>query len=423
MARAATRTILPLDTFAKSIGMSPLYFNQVELNVDDPSGRDQMQPATPCDMPLAQYEWQRNSECVGREEIARAIADAEALFAKYSCFMPGVTWIRDEAAVWPRPSNPVIISGWARDIRGFAPAIQTKYGYVRSGGIEATSLIVANQAIVYTDTNSDNYKETATITTPVATNVLEDEVAIYYPGHLGDGAWEIRPITVRINSGVATITCRREQLVKEDILEAFVAQAAQGEDDTDFLGVLDVYRHYNDPSSQVNLLYSNNSWCPSCGGSGCNVCVSVSQTGCLAVVDGRLGLVGVSPGEWNVANNNFDFRYFVECRTPNRLVLSYRAGYTDLRLRNPMIEMEALTARAVSYLALSLLDRPICTCENIRAKTAYWSEDLAVVTSTPSGGSQSQRLSTGILDNPFGTTRGAIFAWRLVQRERLGEAV
>lgn len=423
MARAATRTILPLDTFGRAIGLSPLYLNQVELNIDDPTGRDSMQPATPCDMPLAQYEWQRGSECVGREEIARAIADAESLFTKYAGFTPGVTWIKDESVNFPRIYNPVFINSWGRDLRGFATSIQAKYGYIRSGGVEASSLIAAGAAIVYTDANADGYKETATITAAVTADILEDEVALYYPGHNGDGAWEIRPITTRINSGVATITCRREQLVTEDILEAFVAQSAQGEDDSDFLNTVDVYRHYNDPSSQANLLYNSNGWCPGCGGSGCNVCVSATQTGCIAVTDGRLGLIGVSPGDWNAANNGFDFRYFAECRAPDRLALSYRAGYADLRLRNPMIEMDSLLARAVSYLALSLLDRPICTCENIRAKTAYWSEDLAVVTSTPSGGTQAQKLSMGILDNPFGTTRGAIFAWRLVQRERLGESV
>lgn len=426
MARATTRTILPLDTFAKVIGISPLYFNQVELHDIDPTGRAEMQPATPCDMPIPQYEWQSGAgDCVGREEIARAIADAEALLTKYSGFTPGVTWIRDEGVTFPRLSNPNLINFWGRDLRGRPPRLQAKYGYVRMGGIEAVSLIDANASITYSDLNGDGYDETATIVATVATNVLEDEVAIYYPGHVGDAAWEIRPIQVRIDATthVATITCRREQLVTEEILEAFVAQAAQGETDADFLTEVDVYRHYNDPSSQVSLIYSNGSFCSVCGTSGCAVCTSSIQTGCLAVADTRLGLVAISPGEWNSTNNSFDFRYYLECQAPDRLTLSYRAGYADLRLRNPLIEMDSLMARATSYLALSLLDRPLCTCENIRAKTAWWSEDLAVASSTPSGGSQTSRLSTGLLDNPFGTTRGAIFAWRLVQRERLGEAV
>lgn len=429
MARANTHTILPLDTFNKIIGLSPLYFNQIELQQDDPTGRAAMQPATICDFPLTQYEWQQGAAgCVGREEIARAIADAEGMLTNFCKFKPGVDWIRDETVGYPRPANPRLFS-WGGDIRGYAAGIQTNLGYIQSGGVEAKSVITLSAPIVYTDLNADGYKETATVTITGLPAIItrEDEIAMYYPGHLGDDAWEIRPIQARIDSLTATavLTVRREQLVIETILEAFVAQAADGEDDADFLTTVDIYRHYNDPSIQVRLLFSGEIGCASCQGiSGfCSACMQTSQPGCLSIRNSRLGLIGISPGEWDAVNGVFNSAYFAECRAPDRVMLSYRAGWVDLTQRNPMIELDPLWARAITYLALSILDRPICSCENIRAYTAYWAEDLSVTSSTPSGGTSSQRISAGLLDNPFGTTRGAIFAWRLVQRERLGEVV
>lgn len=427
MARAETRTILPLDRFAKIIGISPLMFNQVELNEDDPTGRAAMQPPTTCDMPFVQHSWQQGAGgCVGREEIARAIADAESMITHWCGFTPGVTWFKDDNVDFPRPFNRLGFNHWGMDVRGFPNVVKTNFGYVQMGGIEAKSQIQSGAVLTYIDNDGDGYAEIANVLVPLLPEVQEDEVAVYYPGHNADDAWEIRPIKVEMDidgQNTCSITFRREQAVTEEILEAFVAQAADGMNDADFLTDVDIYRHYNDPSQQATLIWQAPGGCGACGSVGCSVCLTQQQPGCLNVRESRVGLVALQPGDWNVSTGLFNPTFFAECRAPDRVKLNYRAGRIDSRLHNPMIEMSAFWERAVSYYALSFMDRPLCTCENIRAKTAHWSEDLYTSSATTSGGSHVSRMAMGLLDNPLGTTRGAIFAWRLVQRERLGEAV
>lgn len=428
MAIASTKTLLPLDTFAKIIGISPLFFNQVELDLDDPTDRAAMQADPLCGFPIPQYDWQTGAGgCMSRDEIARTIADAETMLTEWLGYKPGVDWIVDDHVTYPRPANPNVYNMFGATPRGQWAQVRANFGYVQMGGVEAKTLIQAAAAVVYTDTNSDGYFETATI--QVNTTVTAaDEIAVYYPGHSGDAAWQVRPITVSIAGGVATIVCRREQLVIEDILEAFVAQAANGVDNNDFLPTVDVYRRYNDPSSQVSLRWQAGGWAGFCANCGdvddgtCVACGSTIQAGCMAVQNSRLGLVAVQPATWDAVNGRFSLSYFGQCRAPDNLRLSYRAGAIDSSLPSPLITVPPVWARAISYLALSMMDRPLCACESIRAYTARWSEDLAASSQTQSGGTQTFNLYNDLLNNPFGTTRGAIYAWRLVQRNRLGEA-
>lgn len=420
MARASTKTLLPLDRFAAIVGVNPLHFNGIQDDLLSPDQSRMLAPHNTCDDILVQYSYQ-SADCVGREEIARAIADAESIITQWLGYPPASKWIADERVMLTRPAGPSLFNYTQRDVRGFWSQARLGQGYVIQGGVEAWSAIQLGVAVAYSDTDGDGYKETATIAVPTTLGVI-DEISVHYPGKIaaGDYTWEVRPITVRIAAGTATITCRREQLVKTNFIEGLVVQVADGQDDTDFLATVDVYRHYNDPSQQAHLLWLQ-TWC-SCAGAGCTNCEGSSQTACLMPTDERNGLVIPQPGTWDGVSE-FDSAYLLECRGADKMRAWYRAGWRAKGLVAPMVQMEPDWERAITYLALTLLDRPLCTCENLRAYTMYWAEDLAGTSSTATGGSMTFRLSDAVLDNPFGTTRGAIYAWRRVREYRLGEAV
>lgn len=424
MARASTRTLLPLDRFFKVIGLNPLHANQVVVDGDSPITGDPMAPATTCGMPILQYSWQADDR-VGREEIAIAIADAEALLTQWLGYTPLPTWVADEHVEMVQPANPTLLNAAGVDPRGFWNSLQLSRGYVVSGGVEAWSQIQLAAAIVYSDQDGDGYDETATIT--VNTTVTEpDEIAIAYPGKIAanDYTWEIRPTTVTIDTvaGTATIICRREQLVDPALMEALSVEQVDGQDDTKFLATVDVYRHYNDPSTQVQFLYDQ-TWCDCLNGDGCSRCEGVSQNGCLKVRDSRRSLAMAQPGTWNATDSRFDTAYWSQYRMPDRARVWYRAGWRDNTQRLPSVQMDPQYERAIAYLALGMLDRPLCACESLKAFTGYWSDDLAATSSSPTGGTQTYRMSDAQLENPFGTTRAALFAWKLVQQNRIGEAV
>lgn len=377
------------------------------------------QPITACSDPVLQYTWQpRSGGAPGREEIASAIEQAESMMERRLGFSPLPKWYVDQDTPLTRPM-PAGSYGYPWNVNPYAIQLRANSKYVLYGGREAWSVIQAGAAIVYTDPDGDGYSERATVT--VATTVTSpDEIALYYPvagavPSAHDSAWEIRPINVSISSGVATITFERHQAVLSTLLESLVAEAVDGLVDANFLSTVDVYRHYNDPSAMGFA-----EWSPP-------ICDSVvgtvdAQNVAITPIDKVSGILGVQPGNWNTTTSEYDYAYPTWWRTPDRVRLWLRAGYQDASLARPLNTMTPQLERAITYLALTYLDREWLTCEQLRNMQAHWRADLAINRSSPAE-SASYKLSTRLLDNPFGTTRAAIFAWRVVQPMMVGEAV
>lgn len=398
MAVASTVTKLPLDTFARVLGIHPLHFNQVEVET--------LAPQTVCGQPFVQYAWQA-ADRIGREEIAQAIADAEFAIEEQLHFSVMPSWQANERMLWPRISRPDYSGpAWSAPVR-------SKLGYIRSGGVLAKTLIAAGAAVVYSDTNTDGYFETATITVPTTVTDPE-EIAVYYPGEAGSDEWWIRPATVSIAGGNATIVLQRHQLLDPDRLEEFNPRAVDGLVNANFLSTVDVYRRYNDPSTQITFAWRGPTC--DCGLVTCSQCTSTVQSGCMQVEDSFNGIIRPSPATWVPATATFTSDLWAIGWQPDWAFLNYYAGYGTSK-----VTMDRNLARAVVWLAVSMLDRPLCACDHIQAIAQHWREDLSL---SYSGGeaSNSYNIDPGTLNNPLGTTRGAISAWRIVQNLRRGES-
>ena len=246
MAVAETLTKMPPSRWARLMGIHPLHFEGVFL---------QNVPPSVCAQPWMQFEWQAVDR-VSREEVARAIAQAEADIERELGYHLLPAWDVDEwhkAARSPRPE-------WSRqvsvDVRKQAQTVQAKWGYLLSGGIRQKDLAEAAAAIAWSDTDGDGYTETGTVTVAVTAGTPESEMHVYYPGESGADAWEIRPVAVSIAGAVATITFRRELCVIKAQLEIIAVPAddshirgLDGALDANFLTTVDVYRAYNDPQA------------------------------------------------------------------------------------------------------------------------------------------------------------------------------
>lgn len=86
-----------------------------------------------------------------------------------------------------------------------------------------------------------------------------------------------------------------------------------------------------------------------------------------------------------------------------------------MRRTYPLIQMDPELERSIAYYSLSLLRRELCGCSNAEALVKHWTEDYADRGRT--GGNHD--ISWEDRDNPLGTTRGAIFAWKLIRRRRI----
>lgn len=411
MARAETRTLLPLDRFARIMGVHPVHFNGVYL--------ENIAPVTTCEQPLMQYDWQ-TADGVSRESIALAIADAEERISRWLGFKPLPTFEVDERHAFARPSNPTAFRWNLIQPNGMSEAVKLDFGHVVAGGIERRDAVETSAAVAYTDDDGDGYKETATII--INTTITDpNEIVVCLPGEGGAEEFEVRPITVAIANGAATVRMRREQLVIPSLYDQLTStRAIDGANDANFLPVVDVYRSWHDPSQQVQFLWENGNSSCGCGGGDatCTSCYIGAQFGCSSVRDYRLGLISGTPATWDATTSAYAYTHYWVTRSPDKARWWYRAGYRDQQRPRPMRDMARRFERAISIMAASVLERPFCGCKTVEAATQYWREDFALLTQD-----HSFRVSSKLLDNPLGTTRGAVEAWRIIRAEALGDGI
>lgn len=400
MARANTATLLSLDRFAQVVGIQPLHFNQVVV--------PDLADVRVCGLPIYQYGWQM-ADKIGREEIAQAIAQAEQVITDLLGFSPAPTYTYDERHLM------------AGSMGSLWPTVHLNSGYFIGGGIQQRAGL-GHWPIVYTDSDGDGYYETATVDAVVGTITLPDEIAIFHPGHNGDDAWEIKPSSVTISDGAATIVFRREQAVREVLWESMGAGSLNGSTDSNFLQEVDVYRRYHDTSLMAQFLWAPETSPYGCSCSGttdtCDICGVAAQYGLMTARDNKFSLAAVQPADWT--GSGWSQGTFSMCRGPYRLRTWYAHGYRNMRLARPNVQMDPSFERAIAALALTYLDRPLCSCNSLENYTRYWREDLSLNYSNQSS-STSHTLSRNLLDNPIGMTRGAVNAWNLVKQRMLGD--
>lgn len=391
--------------WAKWMGIHPLAFAGVTIGETQAKSRSAW----------FQHEW-HTSDMVSRDEVARAIAKAESDMESVLGFRLAPSWEIDEWQPTARPNRRELFNLNNTGLRGFGQTAECNWHHLISGGIEAKEVISAGAAIAYTSTfPPDAYLDQAEVLVP--TSVVDAcEIAVYYPGHNGEEKWRIRPIDVTISNATATIHFRRELALVETQIESYDVEnirAAAGETDDNFLTQVDVYRRYNDPQSQVQLVWEPPPGiCDGCGGAGCAACQFSSQTGCLLLrSDPRLAQVVYKPASWNATSLDFDDAALAVGRQPDIVRLYYYAGFRDKALVCPVNDMSAEWTQAVAVYAAALLDRETCAPGDFVER---WQTDLAFTTGADQLASYS--ISRSDLDNPFGTRRGAVVAWKKVSR-------
>lgn len=364
MASCKSETLLPLDRFAQILGIHPLHFNQVAIQ-----GK-----ASPCGAVWLQYDWQ-GPTATSRESVGIAINSAEMRLEEYLGFPVYPKWYEDVQV--HTVGNPVVLPK----------------AYYISGGVK-TKTKIGTESVTYEDVDEDDFAEKAT--TRIATSVTDtDEIAIYYPDEDGDDAWRVRPIKVAIDSGVATITLNRYDLVIKNELEALKPVQIDGTDDDKFLDSVDIYRVYNDPSTQA-LLRS----CSLCSQTGCSACQFTDDNACLLGVDHKCSIVNANPGlwdgtKWNPAtcfrNDVYSGRYW------------FKAGWT----REPIWDT------VITYLALSEIDVGLCTCPTVQERLKYWTTDMSRIDRP------SWRIPKALENCPWGYSRGAMYAYQIAQKHKM----
>lgn len=397
MARSSIKTWLPLDDFARIIGLNPLSFNQLQSPT--------LQQNTVCGDIFFQYSWQ-HSDRVGRDDIARAIREAELDISREVGFNLLPDWEVEERLNYPQPSNPELF-GIGLNVRGMPKSVELKKGMVISGGVKAKTLIQSGAVVLRSDLDVDNFAETCTVTVPTSIADI-NEIRAYYPAKDGDDAWEIRPIKVTLSGGNAIITFKVWQISAANQMDAINAEPLDADLSSSYETTVDVYRVYNDPATQVQFIWENGM-----GGCGsCQACLLSTQSGCFHLRDPRIGFAVPSPATWNSSTQSFDATSYSACREPDQVRFWYYSGFEDKNATMPKVELADQWKSAIAYYAASKFERSVCGCSNVNQFIDKWRLDAAY-SSIENGGFE---VTAEAMSNRLGTSMGAIYAWRQIQR-------
>lgn len=412
MARSDINTVIPLDRAAQILGINPYHFNTIETSLNP------INHTVDCSDEWFQKPHQRYG-AASRDDLARALNQAEKQVFKYLGYAPVPIWIEQEEHRVRKPYDVQHRNFAGINARGQRKSIETNYGYVVSTGTKTKTLIDDAAAITYSDADGDGYNELATVT--VSTTVTEaQEIHAYFPGKSGLDTWEIRPIDVSISGGIATITFQKYLVPLPDLWVIGPTEddprwrTINGDSSGNFLTTVDVYRVYNDPSVQATFYYEGEL----CGDGVDNVTGFDTETGMLRIRDSRLGLLAYEQATWDSTNERFTSTSSCHQGDPDKILISYRAGTINRDNKYPYLEMDASWEMAIVYFAYSKLDRATNMCNNLNSIHEQMSEDLSLV-SSGGGSSTSYNVSFKDLQNPLGTSRAAIKLWRMIEQERL----
>jgi len=398
MARSEYKTWLPLDEFAQLMGFNPLGFNQLTSS--------SLFPNNTCGETTFQYAYQ-HSDRVGREDMALVLQQAEYEIAREIGFNLMPDWTLNERLQYPRPSFPEAYNLIGVNPRWQLKSVEASKGHVISGGIRAKTLLEAGAAVVRTDADGDGFTETCTVIVAITTTDLS-EVRVFYNTKSGADEWEVRPIKVAISGGFATITFKAWQIVKWEKMEELDADALDAHTAGNFETTVDVYRVWNNPATQAQLLWENY---PNCCGT-CQACTIGTQDACFHLRDERLGILVPAPATWDATDEEFDTAEWSACREPDQIRLWYYSGYRDENLLRPYAEMSPRFKFAVAVFAASKFERPVCGCSNVNQFIEKWRRDGAYSSMNEGGFTMTSEQAS----NRLGTSMGALYAWRVIHQ-------
>lgn len=418
--------LLPLETFRRLFGLDPLHFWGW--------GGATWPVTSPCAPILGQYSWQ-SADFAARSEVAEAIQTAEQRLADHLGY--------DVAPVYRSETRPFSPSsdGWGRWW-----SVPLSSGYIQAAGVEARTLIATANA-VYSDADGDGVTDTFTATAP--TTVTDaGEIAVYVSAaDRFDGAgfsadvgehWRIAPVTARISGGVVTVTGPSWLCARPVLYEGFATTSTGLEPATvgNYVRTVDLYRRYTDENgttattSQAMIVWETrpcHGWHCCCGGCG-NVSSAFSGSpfdpaatavavARVALRDAEHGVVGLAEAAYNAATGVWSAYNWSLCDVPDRATVRTLAGYP----LGADHQMDPFWQLVVARLAAAELARPLAACGETgtaNRELGRWQFDLA--RSSGANDEAYGAVSASDLDNPLGTRRGHVQAWRIIkQRQQL----
>lgn len=421
--------LLPLYSFFEIIGFHPWHSFGI-------AGTGDLAVHTGCDTLVRRYEWQ-NSDAVGTKAIEQAIETAEAKLTQYLKYSPAPHYVT-EALPWPRADG----ERWGAagsDWRWLT--VQATEGEVRAVGVETLISISTAAVVTYSDEDGDGFDDTFTVS--AATSVTDtSQIAAYFSvGDRFNGwgsttaigpRWRVLPVQITISAGTVTVKGPKQLCVRPIKYEGVINIGANGLDPAtaaNFVTTLDIYQRYTATdgntvtTSQGVITWetrpSHGWWC--C----CDACVasSTAYSGSpfdpaavaqavarVGIRDARHGLLTPADASYDSTTGVWSSLDWTVCAEPDRVTLRYLAGFplgSDGQMQEPYRTI-------VARLAAAELSRPVCGCDAANRELYHWQFDI----SQTARGDELFGISQQNLNNPLGTRRGHVQAWKFIMDQQ-----
>lgn len=410
-----SRPLLTLYDWFSEMGMNPLYSFQL--------GSASLVPIIQgCNPIVFQYSYQ-NAKAVGRREIEQAILTAERMLQAELGFAVGPQFECDEMD-FPTFLDKTQHYGASVDVQGRWLGFQVANGWLRNIGTEKLTQVGDAYQCSLEDVDLDGVRETfkiAGIPKPAglistAQVLLFFDDAYRFEDSADANQWMIEPIkVVQEPDDTLTITGSIANIVKPILYQGFTPRGPFIDltDPDNFAEWFTVYIKSVDTNQQGEFVWETRP-------SGCGQCPDVlafphfyADPSAYAVLPARYTIRNEQRG-WvagGAVNSATDYgqgwpwrMWFGLGYQPSKVRVNYLAGYpTEGRRLAPF--MKTIVAR----LAAAELTMPICACETSQRELFRWQTDLAL------NDSRSYQFSQEDLNNPFGTRRGHVDAWKMIQ--------
>lgn len=417
-------TLLSLEEFRAIVRMHPYHFWQL--------ADDELVPVVnSCDDLLYEDDY-LNADAMSRQSIIEAIARAEAKLADYLKYDVAPRY-RTSLIDYPALGDESQWRGYPIDSQGRTTSLRLPYTNLITLGVRRSDL-VGTAAVILRDANRDGLNDSFTLLIDLPDGVTNPaQLAVYFSeGDRWDPMapmtkWRVRPVSVSIADGQATIAGRCWTIVRPELygIVAGVQQSLDPTDDEVYVDRLDVYYEYLDPNGtsvddcQATLIWEVNPypiW--ACEGSATSYTPNASDPAALGKAVARAGIRHASTGlvtpvealrdatsgEWRQVGWSTGYQ-------PDRVEVRYLAGLSTVDQA-----MRRYWQQTTMYLALAELEGPLCACESVSARLHHWQFDLAATGAAE--GEDYGATPPSDLDNPFGTRRGHVEAWRRVSAKR-----
>jgi hypothetical protein len=410
--------LMPLDVYRREFGINPFHFWQL--------ANSKISITASCNALLYQYAWM-NADTIGRAELMEAVVNAEQRLIDWLGYSPAPHYV-SEIVPWPHYEKVGVMRYPYVSTRYSWMPVRAHEGMIQACGVESLIQVTDAAAVVYSDPNGDGINEKFTVT--VATSITDPAlIAIYFStaDRTADSFADsrIEPVTVSISGGNAVITGNAWLLVRPVLYEGYTVAPLDPANAATFVATVAVWQRstYTNgqtlADAQCVLQYETHP-CPWFCVGGCIDCSPTAGStdvatvgyavGRMGIRDSRRGLLTPASEVYDPVAGTWSSSCLFNCTwEPDRVQLNYLAG---MPLDNGQIPRKWATI--VARFAAAEMSRPICACADANREVYRWQFDLA-----RSAGQNDEAyglISRADLENPFGTRRGHVYAWREVNQ-------